>query len=278
MKTAALLLLTVVYSAVFSVAFSHSVPRFQRWNIESRIVGGEQIESTDAPYIVSLSVSSINYAHFCAGSIISKDWILTAAHCLQDLKDLGGDPIGMAVYAGLRNRTHLDVAQVRHTDFAFAHKKFTGQEGSDDIALLHVSSSFEINARVKPVVLPTMNEEYVGESKTYGWGLRQVEESKYEKQLQMGVADVLNATECRAALPAGAPVNKRHVCVRVAACHGDGGTPLVVERVGGVSELIGIGSYGYMPCGYRGFPTVYTAVGNYVDWIALVEWTYYTLH
>ena len=44
------------------------------------IVGGWEVSNGGAPYIVSLQ--TMQGVHFCAGSIISDEWILTAAHCV----------------------------------------------------------------------------------------------------------------------------------------------------------------------------------------------------
>ena len=49
--------------------------------IESKIVGGETATEEDYPYIVSLQN---NYGHFCGGSLIASQWVLTAAHCVSD--------------------------------------------------------------------------------------------------------------------------------------------------------------------------------------------------
>lgn len=47
---------------------------------------------------------------------------------------------------------------------------------------------------------------------------------------------------------------------------GDSGGPLVKYTEGGV-EQCGIVSWGIVPCGSAGAPSVYTGVSHFVDWI-----------
>ncbi|XP_005177570.2 trypsin II-P29 [Musca domestica] len=248
-------------------------------DINPFIIDGENAAEKSAPYLVSLSASKLVAAHSCAGAIIGKEWVLTAAHCVNELNQLAGSAVGLTVYAGLTDRSNEDKAQIRTIDFAFNHKQFTGAEGSDDIALLHVTPAFEFGVNVKAAALPYRQEQFDGQSSAnYGWGLDDAEGTMYVKDLKVAKSDVLSAAECQEALPSDAPVSSKQICVRVAACYGDGGSPLVVEREGNVAELVGITSWGYMPCGYNNRPTVYTAVSEYVDWINEVQWAYYVLN
>ena len=241
------------------------------------IIGGSNATENSAPYLVSLSVSSVAYAHGCAGTIIGKEWVLTAAHCVNEMKALAGDIVGLPIYAGLTDRTNLADAQVRTVDFAFNHKKFNNMEGSDDIALLHVTPAFEFSSQVQPAALPAYKESYEGAiSANYGWGINDVEATLYANKLQVSKATILPQEECTQSLPMDAPVTEKHICVHITACYGDGGSPLVIEN--GVAELAGITSFGYLPCGYNNRPTIYTAVSHYIDWIAEVQWAFYTLH
>lgn len=45
-----------------------------------RIVGGSEIDISEAPYQVSLQIHN---EHYCGGCIIGNRWILTAAHCAE---------------------------------------------------------------------------------------------------------------------------------------------------------------------------------------------------
>jgi len=50
---------------------------------DPRIVGGNQAVSGSWPWQVALTRST-NAFPFCGGSIISTNWIITAAHCVLD--------------------------------------------------------------------------------------------------------------------------------------------------------------------------------------------------
>ncbi|XP_043666539.1 chymotrypsin-1-like isoform X2 [Vespula pensylvanica] len=50
-------------------------------SISSRVIGGKDAEDNAFPYQVSIRVQGF---HICGGSIINKQWILTAAHCLRN--------------------------------------------------------------------------------------------------------------------------------------------------------------------------------------------------
>ncbi|XP_067625872.1 trypsin [Eurosta solidaginis] len=247
---------------------------------ENRIIGGEEVTTPSvAPYLVSLSVSSIVYAHACAGVIIGKEWVLTAAHCLEELKNSNRYVIGLPVYAGIQDRSIVENAQISKIDFAFSHNQFNiSDESSPDIALVHVSPAFIFNFEVNSVVLPYRNEDYSNKSTTsYGWGLTVPEGQEFVKKLQLINTQVLTENKCRMSLPDDAPLGNNQICAVASACFGDGGSPLVYETRRG-AELIGITSWGYLPCGYNKRPTVYTEVSKYIGWIAEVQWAYYILN
>lgn len=54
--------------------------KFRRTSLTNRIVGGEDVSIEDYGWQVSLQIYDPPQ-HFCGGTILTKDWILTAAHC-----------------------------------------------------------------------------------------------------------------------------------------------------------------------------------------------------
>ncbi|KAJ8889046.1 hypothetical protein PR048_008540 [Dryococelus australis] len=53
-------------------------------SIQSRIVGGEEVTQHAFPYQVALFLPVQGGTSFCGGSVINQEWILTAAHCVDE--------------------------------------------------------------------------------------------------------------------------------------------------------------------------------------------------
>ena len=97
----------------------------------SRIVGGHDAEEGEFPHQVSLQLGLpgvVDFQHFCGGSIIKSDWILTAVHCLDAVEEAGAQfPIAFVVKAGKRDLSEVeDTEQVALVKAYFKHKKYIG--------------------------------------------------------------------------------------------------------------------------------------------------------
>nr|XP_016944931.1 lectizyme [Drosophila suzukii] len=241
------------------------------------VINGTEAEPHSAPYIVSLGTNYAKHSHICGGTIISKDWVLTAAHCISN-------PVGMSVIAGLHTRSVVDEqTQQRQVDFGRVHEKYTGGVGPYDIAILHVSESFIFNDVVQAATLPSREQVHEGETHLYGWGQPKSYIFTAAKTLQTVTTEIVNYVDCKAALPEDAPLAETNICSSSqqqskSACNGDSGGPLVVEFEGASSELIGIVSWGYIPCGLANLPSVFTKVASYVDWVTDIQSAYYKLY
>ncbi|RWS26634.1 serine protease 55-like protein, partial [Leptotrombidium deliense] len=135
--------------------------------IKGRIVGGKAAIVGDFPWLVSVQRDG---AHFCAGSIISPMWILTATHCYKDHES---EIENLSVVTGAtdyRNGDKYTVKEViTHESFQFVHY-------SNDVALLHLTSPIKYKSgkdgvgAVGPICLPSETSNFEGTATVAGWG------------------------------------------------------------------------------------------------------------
>ncbi|XP_037042005.1 chymotrypsin-2-like [Bradysia coprophila] len=245
---------------LFAIGVSESKP--QQIDVQSRIVGGSTAQDGDFPYQVSLRNPAHN-AHFCGGSIISPNWILTAAHCVS-----GMGPSSIFVVVGTNSLSSggigYGVSEIR------SHVSYNPINNVNDIAVLRINGVISYGPKVQSVglaALPVLG----GTSLTLsGWGLTSYPSSILPNDLQQISLKSITTAQCQNALP-GYPVYDTNVCtydgVGRGSCQGDSGGPLVVgSQVGPVQ--VGIVSWG-IPCA-KGSPDIFTSVASYRTWILLV--------
>lgn len=85
-----------------------------------QVVGGEEAPEGAYPFIVSLQMLS---QHFCAGSILNKDWIITAGHCVKAIPSVNL----LRVKAGKHNikRTENSEQTVK-VEKTYVHENYQG--------------------------------------------------------------------------------------------------------------------------------------------------------
>nr|Q4TTV7.1 RecName: Full=Lectizyme; AltName: Full=Proteolytic lectin; Flags: Precursor [Glossina austeni]AAY59001.1 proteolytic lectin [Glossina austeni] len=233
-----------------------------------RIINGHEAEKGEAPFIVSLKAGK---GHFCGGSIIAENWVLTAGHCLIFDE--------FEIVAGLHSRNDESDVQIRKVTGKhqqIVHEKYGGGVGPNDIGLIYVDKPFNLNAltrdgtaAVAKVNLPTGKYESTGEGKLYGWGL---DNSGFSPNILNTLdVNIIGYEECKNALNSDAPLDPVNICSYTAgaidgACNGDSGGPMVRITPDG-TELVGIVSWGYQPCASTTMPSVYTWTSAFDKWI-----------
>ncbi|NWU96699.1 OVCH2 protein, partial [Upupa epops] len=240
-------------------------PRF----IFSRIIGGEEAVPHSWPWQVSVQVFD---EHICGGAVLTKEWVVTAAHCLHYKES--HRHLWMVV-TGIHDLREQENRQERSVRQYVIHPNFNKTTMDFDIALLQLAEPLEFNHYVRPVCLPT--EKIVQPSQVCivtGWGTQEGDREKGKKLHQLEVP-ILVLDVCQSYyinLPR--KVTQRMICAGFPleegkdSCTGDSGGPLVCpsEDNSGFYTLHGITSWG-LGCGRKSYPGVYTNVGGFVDWI-----------
>ena len=224
-----------------------------------RIVGGESVEIEEAPHQVSLQYYGFG---FCGGTIISDEWILTAAHCA----------VYKVEYVNIRAGTNRMTSggSIHPAKEFIIHEKYTTNIYGiplNDVALIKLSTPLKVDTTRNPIKLFDMNEKAVAGSASIitGWGSVHEGGSVTEILNKVSVP-VVTKKACSKAYSSFGGVPSGQICAAYPeggkdACQGDSGGPLTI---GG--RLAGIVSWGN-GCARRGYPGVYTEVATYRDWI-----------
>lgn len=154
---------------VFIKDVSKKSPRLHKNSKKHRsekIVGGVDASEHVAPWMVSLQFGTRVKIHFCGGTIIASDWILTAGHCLQNKN------IRLEVYAGRHDlkKNESETEQKREIWRTFIHPQFKGGVGNNDIALIQLKEPLIYTSSVDQLNLPDKSTSEEGEAVLYGWG------------------------------------------------------------------------------------------------------------
>ncbi|XP_046991904.1 mite allergen Eur m 3-like [Schistocerca americana] len=262
-------LVLLLVTAAHSTAGGVSPPALSE--VSGRIINGEPAALGEFPAQLSLQK---NGHHSCGASILSDYWALTAAHCVYAL-------VSGTVLELLSGTITLDEGGTRHSVTSIViHPQYDESDSwVNDVAVLRVWMPFPLNSEtVAPIQLPEQGEDTPAGSPVtvVGWG-RLSFDGNISNSLQKVDIEVWDRDLCSLLFEDGfqSPVYLTQICAagvdeRGSSCdvstapiqfQGDSGGTLLLEGV-----VVGLVSWSYR-CATPPYPTVYTRVSSYVDWI-----------
>ncbi|XP_049299573.1 brachyurin-like [Anopheles funestus] len=245
--------------------YRHAIP-------SHRIVNGQEATPGQFPYQIALLSNFPTGTGLCGGSVLTNNYILTAAHCVisgATTLALGGTAI-----IGAHNRNVVEPTQQR-IDFTtagiVAHPGYTPTNIRNDVAVVRLNSPITFTDRIQPARLPGRSDtrQFGGFTGTVSGFGRTSDASQATSAVVMFTSNpVMTNADCIASWNS-VLIEPQNVCLSAeggrSSCNGDSGGPLAVQDGG--SLQIGIVSFGSAAGCAVGMPSVYARVSFFLDFI-----------
>ena len=230
------------------------------------IVGGSPVSITDHPYQVLLEVATDpGWVMTCGGTLVSSQWVVTAAHCLEYLPNGGSAYVTATSVSVASGVTTLPATNYILADQVHIHPNWNRYTMENDIGLIRLSTPS--NMGTLPII--DLDSEPADEDQLFvtGWGRTSWGGSPSDVLRGVGVwvDESCGSYPGPSLLPV---IDSVMICAGgqgVDSCQGDSGGPLV-GNYSGVLYLVGIVSWGE-GCAQSGYPGVYTRASVYSNWI-----------
>ena len=248
------------------------------------IIGGSRANPHEFPWIVQLQDR-------CGGTIIAKNLVITAAHCVEDINKSYKDEL--FIYMGHSDLKSSLIKKEKVKSILIHPQWNTHRWYAYDIALLRLSKDIEFNNFVQPIALPNegITGDYGGLMIAAGWGLTLdlKEEINFFKNgsipwqqkddtIQQRARHTHNLMKLKMTLSECSRTNwivrdwtsigdigfcaaGREPSIQ-GVCNGDSGSPLMT-KINGQIQIIGIASASWC----FGPNNVFVNVGIFVPWI-----------
>uniref|UniRef100_A0A3Q1FQT0 Serine protease 27-like n=1 Tax=Acanthochromis polyacanthus TaxID=80966 RepID=A0A3Q1FQT0_9TELE len=234
--------------------------------LNTRVVGGTNSSAGSWPWQVSIHLQG---SHICGGTIISAEWVLTAAHCI-----LTNELSPWTLYFGRETQAGPNPNEVSRSVVQITmHPNYNDTLYNNDIALMKVNSAINFTNFIRPICLASNTSQFFNATLCWatGWGnLAKDEPLPASSALQEVQVPIIGLKQCTCNyMPSpNAVITDLMICAgqeNKGVCQGDSGGPLQCKQ-GSSWVQAGLASFG-VPCALAGFPEVFTRVSEFQSWI-----------
>lgn len=213
---------------------------------QTRIVGGIATTINNAPFAVQIYKDG---RFRCGGTLISFYDVLSAAHCIENVR-----PSSLLIVGGASRTTEVGV--IRGVKQIKLLRAYNNTNFNLDAALLKLRSRMR-GSSIKPIGLCQQTLKQSDHLQVYGWGRRAELADNHETQLRTTIVRIISNDDCKDKYRNRMEITNSMVCAEAPghdACSGDSGGPAIFNNT-----ICGIVSWG-IGCGRPGSPGVYSDV------------------
>ncbi|XP_041699880.2 serine protease 33 [Coregonus clupeaformis] len=241
--------------------------------LENRIVGG--VDASQGAWPWQVDIQTEKDGHICGGSIITQEWVLSAAHCFPNPFDVSG----YTLYVGRHQLNGFNPNEMSHrVKRIVIPSSYSDPNFGQDMALVQLQSPVVWSAFVRPICLPDAWTLFPGGLLCYvtGWGnIRDGVPLGGVGTLQQVKVPIISSSSCQMMYSLNPPVTVNILSDMICAgyqeggrdsCQGDSGGPLVCQMVNGTWVQAGVVSFG-LGCANANQPGVYAKVSTFSSFI-----------
>ncbi|KAM6224886.1 enteropeptidase [Rhynchocyon petersi] len=234
--------------------------------ISPKIAGGSNAREGAWPWLVALYY---NDRLLCGASLISMDWLVSAAHCVYG-RNL--EPSKWKAVLGLHMTSNLTSPHVvtRQLDQIVINPQYNKRSKDSDIVMMHLEFKVNYTDYIQPICLPKENQVFPAgrNCSIAGWGSI-INEGPTPDILQEVTVPLVSNDRCQQQLPQY-NITENMLCAGydeggIDSCKGDSGGPLICQE-NNRWILAGVTSFGDQ-CAQPNHPGVYARVSKFTDWI-----------